>query len=181
MAPFSGSTRRATFVVSDGVLNTDPHGVRDSQGNLQGDGGTWNKFWHNWGYINDMASVAQRSSRCMTKLPEPTTGSTGSTGQTQGDQCTVQSAGANVNSLTCPSSFPNFSGLTKVSGDFYLYYTCCMTELPEPDTEQTQGDQCTVQNAGANVISLSCPSSYPNLSGLTKVSGDFFLYYTCCK
>ena len=43
------------------------------------------------------------------------------------------------------------------------------------------GDQCTVKSAGANVGSLACPSNYPSLSGLTKVSGDFYLYYTCCK
>eukprot|EP00493_Phyllostaurus_siculus_P026189 UN26534 len=109
MAPFSGRTRRATFVVSHGVLNADPHGVRDSQGNLQGDGGTWNKFWHDWGYINDMAAVAQRSSTCMTPLPRPSS----TTGTTQGDQCTVKSAGTNVKSLTCPSNYPDFSGFTK--------------------------------------------------------------------
>lgn len=173
MAPFSGRTRRATFLVSRGVLNRDPHGVRDSQGNEQGSGGSWNKFWHDWGYINDMAAVARRSSACMTPLPQ--SASTSTAGTTQ-DRCTVKSTGKDINYLTCPSNYPDFSGFTKVSGDMSLYYTCCTSS-----TGTTQGDRCTVKSAGDRENSLTCPSTYPDFSGLSKLSGDFYMYYACCK
>jgi len=72
MVSFSGNTQRATFVVSNGVLNTDPHKVADSQGNLQKDGGTWNRLWWDWNSINAMAAVAQGSSECTTGTAQET-------------------------------------------------------------------------------------------------------------
>lgn len=65
--------QRAVFEVDqDGNVNGDPHGVTDSQGRKQGDRGTWDPYWTNWEYINNMAAAARGSHSCTDFDPSKT-------------------------------------------------------------------------------------------------------------